>query len=243
MEEGYQRHPSFPTTQWSLILRATATDPTEREKALADIFKLYWLPVYAFIRSRGNSPHDAEDLTQSLFVTLIEREDFAKVDAAYGKLRSYLLAVAKNLLASEIRKQQRQKRGGDHIILSIDAEKAEQRCLMNDLADNLSPDRIFERQWAITVMEQVIINLETRYQEKGQQIIFQTLKPFISLGSPAASQAELARQLGLSEQAFRVTLHRLRQRYKDELHRVVRATLGSEDNLEEELNHLLRVFD
>lgn len=241
MDEGNSRLKPFPTTQWSLIVRAAADDPAERDRALAEICTLYWPPVYAFIRSRGNSPHDAEDLTQGLFAELLERNDFARADANHGRLRSYLLASACNHLTEAHRHKHRLKRGGHDVILSIDAESAELCCLIPEPRDEMSPDRVFERQWAITVMEGVVTALQERYEQKGQGALFQALKPFL-MASAAAPQAELAETLGMSAQSLRVSLHRLRQRYAELLRQAVKNTLGPKESVEDEIAHLMAAF-
>jgi RNA polymerase sigma factor (sigma-70 family) len=242
MDEGNSRLQPFPTTQWSLIVRAAADDPAEREQALAEICTLYWPPVYAFIRSRGNSPHDAEDLTQGLFAELLERNDLARADASHGRLRSYLLAAAKNHLHSEYRRNSRQKRGGGAVLLSMDTEDAEARCLIPEPVDDLTPDRVYERQWAITVMESVVSGLARRYAEKGQAELFNAIKPFINDLQGAAPQGGLARELGMTEQALRVAIHRLRQRYGEVLRQTIKATLGHGESVEDELAHLMAAF-
>lgn len=242
MDEGNSRQQPFPTTQWSLIVRAAADDAAEREKALAEICALYWPPVYAYIRSNGSSPHDAEDLTQEFFAVLLKRNDFAKADAAHGRLRSYLLTAAKNHLHSEHRREHRQKRGGGLDILSFDVGDAEGRCLIPEPVDHESPDRVYERQWAITVMEGVVSALAQRYAEKGQSELFNTLKPFINVSEGTTPQTELAHQLGMTEQALRVAIHRLRQRYGDILRQTVKATLGHGESVEEEIACLMAAF-
>lgn len=242
MHDENNRPNAFPTTQWSLIVRAAAADPAEREKALAEICTLYWAPVYAFIRSRGHSPHDAEDLTQGLFAELLERNDFAKADSNHGKLRSYLLTSATNHLHSAHRRETRQKRGGGAVVLSFDTVDAESRCLIPEPVDALTPDRVFERQWAISVMESVVSILAQRYADKGQAELFNTIKPFINTTEGTTAQALLAGQLGMTEQALRVAIHRLRQRYGEVLRQTVKATLGSGENVEEEIACLMAAF-
>lgn len=242
MDDENDRPNAFPTTQWSLIVRAAAADPAEREKALGEICTLYWAPVYAFIRTRGHSPHDAEDLTQGFFAELLERNDFAKADSNHGRLRSYLLTAAKNHLHSAHRRETRQKRGGGAVMLSFDTVDAEARCMIPEPMDDLTPDRVFERQWAITVMEGVVSTLAQRYADKGQAELFNTLKPFINAADIAVPQASLASQLGMTEQALRVAVHRLRQRYGEVLRQTVKATLGHDENVEEELACLMAAF-
>lgn len=242
MDEGNHRPLAFPTTQWSLIVRAAAADPAEREKALTEICTLYWPPVYAFIRSRGYSPHDAEDLTQGLFAELLERNDFAKADSDHGRLRSYLLTTAKNHLNSTYRRENCQKRGGGAVLLSFDTVDAEARCLIPEPVDDVTPERVFERQWAITLMEGVVNCLAARYAEKGQTTLFNTLKPFIHASESAPPQGDLAQGLGMSNQAFRVAVHRLRQRYAETLRQTVKSTLGPEEDVDEEIARMMSAF-
>lgn len=242
MDEGNSRLKSFPTTEWSLIVRAASADPIDRERALSEICVMYWPPVYAFIRSRGNSPHDAEDLTQGLFAEMLGRNDFAKADANHGKLRSYLLTAAKNHLFSVHRRDSTQKRGGEALPLSFDALDAEARCLIPEPMDSLTPELVYERQWAITVMESVVMQLEMRYAEKGRAQLFHALKPFINAGESEASLRELAAQLGMTYQALRVAIHRLRQRYGEQLVQTVKSTLGHGESVEDEIGRLMAAF-
>lgn len=242
MDAGNSRIKPFPNTQWSLIVRASTADPVEREKALAEICTLYWPPVYAFIRSRGHSPHDAEDLTQGLFAELLERNDFARADSKHGKLRSYLLTAAKNHLNSEHRRENRVKRGGGTVMLSFDAVDAEARCLIPEPVDDMTPDKVFERQWAITIMESVVSQLAARYAEKEQTDLYNALKPFINASDTAAPQSDLARQLGMTDQAFRVAVHRLRQRYAEVLRQTVKSTLGHDEDVEAEITRMMSAF-
>lgn len=242
MEPNPKPQSPFPTTQWSLIMRAASDDPVDRDKALAEIYTLYWPPVYAFIRSRGYPPHDAEDLTQGLFAELLQRNDFAKTDSAHGRLRSYLLTSAKNHVNSEHRREHRQKRGGDAILFSIDAATAEHRCLIPEMVDDKTPDQIFDQQWAITVMEELVQQLRARYAEKQQSDLFTALLPFIQAGGSPTSQREIANQLNMSEQAVRVAVHRLRQRYAEQLRLIVKATLGAGESVDDEIAHLMNSF-
>ena len=224
-------------------MRASSDDPVKREKALTEICSLYWPPLYAFIRARRHSPHDAEDLTQSLFASLLSRDDFARADSSRGKLRTYLLSAAKNYLNGEHRKEHRIKRGGETAILSIDAVGAEERCFIPEPMDNLTPDKVYERQWAITVMETVLSSLEKLYEAKQQKELFIALRPYVTVTTAPAAGAELAAELGLSESALRVAIHRLKQRYKELFRQTVRETLSNDDDLDEEIATLIASFD
>lgn len=242
MNEGRDQFKPFPTTQWSLIVRAGDSDPVARHQALSEICNLYWLPVYAFIRSRGNIPADAEDLTQGLFAELIERNDFAKADASRGKLRSYLLTAAKNHLVGQHRKNRTHKRGGQAITLSIDTGTAESRCHVPEPVDEFTPEKAFHRQWAITIMENVVNELAGAYARKDKGELFSALRPYIQVELEPGSQSELASRLGMSDQALRVAVHRLKQRYAETFRRIVKSTLGPEENVDEELAALLSAF-
>lgn len=241
MDFGKRRPCSFPTTQWTLIERATAADPEERAQALEEICTQYWPPVYAYIRARGHAPHDAEDLTQDFFAELLQRNDLGKVDASVGKLRSYLLTATKNHLINAHRQGTRLKRGGNAVILSIDTVSEGSHCVIPELLDALTPDRVYERQWAITLMQGVVTALEKRYIEKGQAALFHALKPFITAARQPAATA-LTQQLGMSDIAFRVAIHRLRQRYADLLNQTIRATLSQGASEEDEIRYLMTVF-
>lgn len=242
MDEGNSRLKPFPTTQWSLIVRAASDDSIERQRALGEICCRYWPPVYAFIRSRGHAPHDAEDLTQGLFARLLMRNDFAKVDADYGSLRNYLLTASKNYLNMEYRREHSLKRGGSTEWLSCDAVDAEGRCLIPEPMDEISPEKVFDRQWAITIMEEVAAALEAQYAEKDHTALFTALKPFITADDGTAPQKPLAAQLGMTDAAFRVAVHRLRQRYAKLLRQTVSATLGPEGSVEDEIAQLMASF-
>ena len=221
-------------------MRANGGSPEERQRALADLCQLYWPPVYAFIRSGGHTPHDAEDLTQGFFAQFLRRQDFQKTDASRGRLRSYLLAAAKHYLSDERRKEGRQKRGGEVTILSFDAAEAESRCLMP--ADDMTSERVYVRQWATTLLENVIQRLEESYVRKEKGPLFEALKPFIMSGADTEKQAEIAKSLDMSDAAVRVAVHRLRQRYAVLLREAVSDTLGPNEDLETELRELMAAF-
>ncbi len=242
MDQGKSGHKTFPTTQWTLIDRATAGNPEDRSLALEEICAAYWTPVYAYIRARGYTPHDAEDLTQDFFAELLQRNDLAKVDACHGKLRSYLLTGVKNHLVSAHRWRTREKRGGNEVILSIDSVLAESRCLISETTSPSASELLFDRQWAIALMEGVLEALEKRYNQKGQSALFQALKPFIMPSSDQPASEALAQQLGMSDNTVRVAIHRFRQRYGELLRKAVKATLVEGANEDEEIRYLMTVF-
>lgn len=231
----------FPATPWSQLLRLRGDDETAR-RALARVCELYWYPVYAYIRGRGHSPHDAEDLTQGFFLEIIRREDLATVDQRDGKLRNFLLASMKNFLANSFRDSQRLKRGGGRELVSLDVEWAEGR-LQSELSHPAAdPEREFEQRWAVTLLEHVLKELEEEYAKAGKQDVFACLGAFLSFRSEPPTYDHAARVLGITEQNARVSVHRLRKRYRDLLQKHIEATVDSPDEADAELDHLLRVF-
>lgn len=232
----------FPTTRWSLILRVADGNEEDRKDALAEICGLYWLPIYSFIRNQGRAPHDAEDLTQEFFAHFLTRDHFARPEAERGRLRSYLLASVRHFLANEHRKETCQKRGGSFHHLSIDAAQGETRYLFLIESEELSPDQIFDRQWAVCLLESVLFKLERHYREAGQGEIFTRLSPFIRIDIDPPVQSEAADALGMSQGALRVAVHRLRQRYRKLLVEELSITVECEADLEEELEYLKAVF-
>lgn len=231
----------FPTTPWSQLMRLRGDD-AGAQQALANVCRLYWYPVYAYIRGRGHSPHDAEDLAQGFFLEIIRREDLISVDQRDGKLRNFLLASMKNFLANSFRDSQRQKRGGGREMVSLDVEWAEGR-LQNELSHPAAdPEREFEQRWAITLLEHVLKELESEYAKAGKQDVFSVLGGFLSFSAAPPSYEQAAQKLGITEQNARVAVHRLRKRYRDLLQKHIEATVDSPDEADAELDHLLRVF-
>lgn len=232
----------FPSTRWTLVARAGHFDEATRTKALSELCELYWPPVYAFVRSKGNSPADAEDITQGFFAKLLSREDLARTDRDRGKLRSFLLAAVKNYMSSEWRKANRQRRGGDRVVLSLNQEEAEGHLHAHELKDETTPDKVFERQWALTLLSHALQRLEERYREDGKGALFDYLKPALTPGAPMQSYGKIAAELGLSVSAMKVGVHRLRQRYGVMLRQTIADTLGPGEDADEELRHLRSVF-
>ncbi|MBX7211088.1 MAG: sigma-70 family RNA polymerase sigma factor [Verrucomicrobiaceae bacterium] len=231
----------FPATPWSQLMRLRVDDESARQ-ALARVCELYWYPVYAYIRSRGHSPHDAEDLAQGFFMGIIRREDLSSVDQRDGKLRNFLLASIKNYLANSFRDSQRLKRGGGREFISLDVEWAEGR-LQNDLSQAAAdPEREFEQRWAVTLLEHVLRELESEYEKAGRRNVFACLGAFLSFSVEPPSYEHAARALGITEQNARVAVHRMRKRYRDLLQKHIEATVDSPDEADAELDHLLRVF-
>ncbi|MEM7146753.1 MAG: sigma-70 family RNA polymerase sigma factor [Verrucomicrobiota bacterium] len=236
-------NPQFPDTRWTLVLQIRDPEnPDARQRALSDLCEAYWPPVYAFVRSKGNAPADAEDLTQGFFAHLLAHNAIAQADADRGKLRTFLLASVKNYMTNEWKKAHRQKRGGDKTILSLDADNAETRFHPPERGHDLTPDKVYERQWALTLLDQVLKKLHDKYKTDGKAILFDTLKPYLTPGAATPPHAEVATQLDMSESAVKVAVHRLRQRYAKLLRETIADTLAPEEDPEQELTHLLNVF-
>lgn len=230
----------FPATPWSQLVRLRGDDESAR-RALASVCKLYWYPVYAHIRGRGYQPHDAEDHTQGFFERLLERGDLAEVDAKNGRLRSFILVAVKNYLQSVWRHDQALKRGGGREHLELDVMMAEDR-LSRELADQDDPEHLFEQRWAVTLLENVLRELEAEYQRSERGEIFAVLSGFLSWKAEPPSHEEAAQKLGINEQAARVAVHRLRKRYRDLLQKHIAATVENEAEVDAELDHLLQIF-
>jgi len=203
---------------------------------------LYWYPLYAFVRSRGASAEQAEDVTQGFFVHLLEKEALQHVDPAKGRFRSFLLASCKNFLADERARMSAKKRGGGVPALSLDAEAAESRYRLEP-ADELTPERIFERQWALTVIEQALTRLSERYAGRGKLDHFEALKVFLSGEQRPVPYSEVARRLGLTEVAVKVAVHRLRKRFRDALREEIAQTVANQNDVDAELRSLYSALE
>jgi DNA-directed RNA polymerase specialized sigma24 family protein len=216
-----------------------AGDPSEPEsgQALAELCAAYWFPLYAFIRRKGNDPDRTLDLTQGYFASLLERKTIAAADRERGRFRSFLLADCSHFLAHEHERNQAIRRGGGLPRISIDSRDAEGRYLLEPTHDE-TPERIFERDWALALLEGVLTSLRTEYEDSGRGATFEILKVVLEVGSRRIPQAELARRLGTTEAAAQVAAHRLRRRYREALRSAIAATVLEEAQVEDELNAL-----
>jgi RNA polymerase sigma factor (sigma-70 family) len=233
----------FPNTRWSVILDAQGSDSSLRDRALEQICRTYWLPIYAFARGQDLTPADAEDLTQNVLAGLLDKQAFDKVAADKGKLRSFLRVATKNMLRNDWKAANRQKRGGGAFVLSFDCEDAEQRCVL-DAIDDESPDRIFDRHWGINLLQRTMDRLEVIYAGRGQADLFAALRPILGQSGTGVRYQDLAEQLGMSESAVKVAAHRLRKRFRRTLKEEIALTLDDEgeEAVEEEIRYLFGVF-
>lgn len=230
----------FATTHWSLVLEAQGESP-QADKALEKLCRTYWWPVYSFIIRQGAGPEEAKDLTQSFFALLFERRDLESVRREKGRLRSFFFASIKHFLAKERRYAAAAKRGDGRPLIPLD-ELLERKHYDPEAAAALSPDQIFERRWALTVLEQALTRLEAEYRALDKARLFEQLKKQLTDEADRPSQGDIARELGMSENAVNQAFYRLRQRYRELLHEEIAHTVVAPDDTEDELRHLIAVL-
>jgi RNA polymerase sigma factor (sigma-70 family) len=230
----------FVTTHWSVVLAAQGPSPAA-EEALQKLCSTYWRPIYSFVRREGRSVEDAQDLTQSFFARLLQRRDFDAVREEKGRLRSYLLISLKHFLINERQRAMSIKRGEGQALVPLDELVARER---NDPepADTLTADRIYERRWALTVLEQVLARLEKEYRTAGNSGLFVRFKELLADESDGISQAKIASELGMTENAVKQAYHRFRQRYRELLREEIAHTVAAPGDIEDELRHLIGVL-
>ena len=232
---------AFNTTHWSVVLAASNNDSTRAREALAKLCQTYWYPLYAYVRRRGYSANDAQDLTQAFFEQLLERRSLASAAPELGKFRSFILTAMKHFLASEWKQGMAQKRGGGCQMLSLDWAAAEERFDLEP-ATHSSPDKLFEKQWAVTLLADVLGRLEGEYQSEGKTDLFAALKQTLLGLRESQPYAELALKLGMNESAVKVTVHRLRKRYRELIHDEIANTLDDPREVEAEMRYLFQVL-
>jgi RNA polymerase sigma-70 factor (ECF subfamily) len=233
-------HDPFATTRWSLVVAARGTDEAS-SAALADLAQAYWYPIYAFIRRRIPDVHAAQDLTQSFFERLLETNTIAAADRERGRFRAFLLTACKRFLANERAKARTVKRGGGVLHLSLDFELGESK-YGTQAVDTLTPDRLFEQQWAITLLARVLDRLEQEMEARGKGDQFVHLKRLLSGAGRSGSIAAAARELGQSEGAVKVAAHRLRQRYRELLREEIAQTVAAPGEIDDEIRSLFAVL-
>ena len=227
----------FATTHWSVVQLAARHDTTRAQQALSKLCETYWYPLYACVRRQGHKPEDAQDLTQEFFARLLAKDFLASVNPGKGKFRSFLLASLKHFLANEWDRARAAKRGGGRAALSLDAADAETRYRLEPI-DELSADRIFDRRWAMTLLERVVQQLQGEFERDGKAALFEQLKIVLIMGKGAVSYGTVASNLGTSEGAVKVAAHRMRQRYRELLRGEVAQTVSSAADVDEELRNL-----
>ncbi|HET6882143.1 MAG TPA: sigma factor [Pirellulales bacterium] len=229
----------FATTRWSIVLAAQDRESPDSRKALASLCLTYWYPVYAFVRRRGHAAHDAQDLTQEFFATLLEKSYLRSVDRERGRFRTFLLTAVSRFLSNQRERSRASKRGGGNQPLSLDFATGESR-YRHEPADAWTPERLFDRRWAFTLLDTVLARLEDEYRRQEKGPLFERLQDYITGDGGGSAYAETAAALDMTEGAVKVAVHRLRRRYRETLREEIAATVESPDEIDDELK---RLFD
>ncbi|HEY1784586.1 MAG TPA: sigma-70 family RNA polymerase sigma factor [Pirellulales bacterium] len=231
----------FCTTHWSLVAAATHRDDPASAAALESLCRTYWYPLYAFVRRQGRTAHDAQDLTQEFFARLLEKHYLEAASAEKGRFRTFLLVALKRFLAKEWDRSHALKRGGGRIHIPLDGQWAESRYLAEP-TDALDPERIFERRWAATLLEQSLHRLRGEFERSGRGNEFEQLKEFLAAERGSIPYDKIATALGISTGAARVQLHRMRKRFRDLFRDQIAETVSNSDELDEEVRYVLTVL-
>ncbi len=238
MDSPPRQPEAFATTRWSLILAARGNQTPESAAALATLCESYWYPLYVFLRRRGYPAADAQDLTQEYFANLLENHSLDGADRERGRFRTYLLMMLKRFLSKQRERNQAQKRGGGTPMLSLEFPSAEERFRLEP-ADDWTPEKAYHRRWVLTILDRVLTQLNVEYTEKGKGELFERCRPFLTGQSEETSHAEVARELGMTSGAVKVSIHRMRQRYRQRLHDEIAETVASLDDVRSEMQLLL----
>jgi RNA polymerase sigma-70 factor (ECF subfamily) len=233
------RKDRFATTHWSMVVSAGGPHSSEAGRALAALCENYWFPLYAFVRHAGYTAEDAQDLTQEFFVRLLTKNYLAVADRQRGRFRSFLLGAMKHFLANQERHQAAQKRGGHGLTISLDFHTGESRYSQIEPVDHLTPERLYEKRWALTLLDLVLIRLREEFRGAGKLNLFDTLKQFLAGGTAKPAYLEVAEQLDMTEGAVKVAVHRLRRRYRKLLKEEIARTTAGPEEMEDELGELL----
>ncbi|PWU22158.1 MAG: RNA polymerase subunit sigma-24 [Verrucomicrobia bacterium] len=235
--QGAEKAEWFDATHWSVVLKAADLASDQSHAALSKLCQTYWYPLYVFVRRQGQGPENAQDLVQSFFATVLEKNYLQAAKPERGKFRSFLLMALKRFMANEWDRANRLKRGGGHQLLSLDEQNTEVRYKLEP-ADEATPEKAFERNWALALLDQVLSRLEGESSAVGKKQLFEELKPVLSGEKSAKSYAEIGARLGMSEGAVKVAVHRLRQRYREILRLEIANTVGSPEEIDDEIRHL-----
>jgi RNA polymerase sigma-70 factor (ECF subfamily) len=238
---GAPLRPSFGTTHWSLILAARDRDAPQADEALAALCAAYWYPLYAFIRRRDHDPDSAADLTQGFFARLMEKEFLRSVDPSKGRFRAFLLAACKNFLANERDRAVALKRGGGRCAVSIDRRDAEGR-YRSEPTHDLTPERLYERRWALTLLGQVLDQLDEEFHQAGRGAFYDRMKVILTGAEGADSYAQVGAALGMTEAAVKKAAQRLRLRYREILRARIAETVEDHGQVDDEIRTLFAVL-
>lgn len=239
MDKDFTLAGQFPDTPWTQV-RQAGVDDTLARASMERICRLYWAPIYAFLRRQGLTPPEAEDVTQSFFLHVMEHGALLHADQEKGRLRSYLLGAVRHFFLNSKRAESTIKRGGAMERVAFDTHEVEAVCASG--ADGLSPDALFERRWAVSLLENAMRDLELEQAQAGRQTQFEVLNDFLLTHGKEANHAAAAEQLQTSEGTVRVAVHRLRKRFRELVRRHVAATVSSEDQVDDELRHLMSLY-
>ncbi|HOD82268.1 MAG: RNA polymerase sigma factor [Planctomycetes bacterium ADurb.Bin126] len=229
------------TTHWSMILSAADPASPDHQAALADLCQAYWYPVYSLVRRRGIARSEAEELTQEFFLRVLEKNYLQAADPQKGRFRTFLLVCVKRFLANEWDRRHAQKRGGGKSPLSLDFQAAEDRCRIEP-ADTLTPDQVFDRRWALTLLERVLESLGAEMSATGKQSQFETLKVYLTGEEHGPPYSQTADELQMTVGAAKVAVHRLRRRFGDLVRAEVARTVASAEDVDEEVRSLLAIL-
>lgn len=231
----------FATTHWTVVLTAGRRHTPQADRALEELCRAYWFPLYAYVRRRGHAKEDAEDLVQAFFARFLAKNYLQGLNAERGRFRAFLLASLKHFLANEWDKSQRQKRGGGAAHLPLDWPTADTQFQLAASVE-LNPEQAFDREWALALLARVIERLRAECAAQDQARTFEVLKPFLTVGKSAIPYPQAAAELGFSESAARSAVHRLRRRYRKVLREEIAQTLSDPANVAEEMQALFSAF-
>jgi len=231
----------FATTHWTVVLSAGHSETTRGKDALAALCETYWYPLYTYVRRQGQSPQDAEDLTQGFFARLLESESLAGVSPEKGKFRTFLLVALKRFLANEWHRARSQKRRGASFHLPLQGHTAETRYIAEPV-EHLTAEKLFERKWALTLLDRVLARLSHEFDAAEKKELFEKLKPYLMAEKGAIPYADAAIALSMNEGALKVAVHRLRRRFRELFREEVAQTVARSEEIEDEIRHLLSVF-
>lgn len=230
----------FNTTHWSVVLAAADVASKHAHAALEELCRTYWFPLYAYVRRQGHNPEEAQDLTQEFFLRLIEKQSIRMADAARGKFRTFLLTSLKNFLINEWEKGRTAKRGSGQTLFPLELDNAEQRYLAEPASD-LTPDRLFDKRWAVAVVERAQARLREEYVVADKLLLFEELKEQV-WGDRAEAYSTLAQRLNTSEGALRIAAHRMRDRFRTFLREEVAHTAERPEEVDSELRYLVSLL-
>ena len=238
---GTRENAQFTTTHWNVVLAAGGPESPEAHQALERLCQTYWYPLYAYVRKKGNSDADAKDVTQEFFARLLRRHDFGQVEPAKGKFRSFLLGCLNHFLAESWKKTNAQKRGGGKPIVSLDDSTGEDRYHLEPV-DIMDPEKLFERRWALTVLDRAWSRLHEEFNKAANSVLFERLKDRVAGEKNDPTYAQIAAELQRAEGTIKSDVHRMRERFRELVREEVANTVSSPEEVNEELRHLFRVF-